>query len=140
MTDREIDHLARQLRPIVVPEVVAFAERAGETIGFAAAIPDLNVALRTNPSGRMIPGILKVLWAARRTDRLRVLLLGTVPEWRGRGVDALLFKHIWEKGTAKGYRWAEGGWILEDNHVMRNGLGRLGFEAYKTYRMYERPL
>jgi GNAT superfamily N-acetyltransferase len=140
MTDREIDHLARQLRPIVVPEVVAFAERAEETIGFAAAIPDLNVALRANPSGRMFPGALKVLWAARRTDRLRVLLLGTLPEWRGRGVDALLFKHIWEEGTAKGYRWAEGGWILEDNHAMRNGLEHMGFEVYKTYRMYDRPL
>jgi GNAT superfamily N-acetyltransferase len=140
MTDREIDHLAGQLKPIVVPELVAFAERAGETIGFAAAIPDLNVGLRANPSGRFFPGILKVLWAARRTTRIRVLLLGTVPDWRGRGVDALLCKHIWEEGTAKGYNWAEGGWILEDNHAMRNGLEHIGFEAYKTYRLYDRSL
>jgi GNAT superfamily N-acetyltransferase len=140
LTDREVDHLAAQLKPIVVPDLVAFAERQGEPIGFAAAIPDLNVALRANPSGRLFPGILRVLWAARRLRRLRVMLLGVVPEWHGRGVDALLYRHVWEKGRAGGYDWAEAGWILEDNHAMINALARMGFEAYKTYRIYERPI
>jgi hypothetical protein len=40
----------------------------------------------------------------------------------------------------QGRRWAEAGWILEDNHAMINGLKRMGFEAYKTYRVYERPI
>ena len=140
MTSREIEHLARQLKPVVVPELVVFAEHGGEPIGFAAALPDLNVALKRNPSGRLFPGLLKILWAARHIDRLRVLLLGTRPEWRGRGVDALLYRRIWEAGARQGYRWAEAGWILEDNHAMRNALAHMGFEMYKTYRMYDRPI
>jgi GNAT superfamily N-acetyltransferase len=140
MTDAEIGFLARQLRPVVVEELVVFAERAGQPIGFAVALPDLNVALRANRSGRFFPGILKVLWASRHIDRLRILLLGTVPEWRGRGIDALLCQRLWETARAKGYRWAEAGWVLEDNHPMRNALARMGFEAYKTYRIYDRAL
>jgi hypothetical protein len=35
-----------------------------------AAMPDMNVALRANPSGRLLPGVLKVLWAARRIRRM----------------------------------------------------------------------
>jgi GNAT superfamily N-acetyltransferase len=140
MTDSEIDHLAGQLKQIVVPEVVLFAERAGETIAFAVALPDLNVALRKNPSGRLFPGILKVLWAARKIDRLRIALLGTVPEWRGKGVDALLYKRVWEEARRLGYTWGEAGWILEDNQPMINGLVRMGFTPYKTYRLYDRPL
>ncbi|MGE5125065.1 MAG: N-acetyltransferase [Betaproteobacteria bacterium] len=140
LTDGEIDYLASQLKPLVVPELVVFAERAGEPIGFAAALPDFNVALRANPSGRLFPGILRVLWAARRITRLRVLLLGVLPEWKNRGIDALLYRRIWEDGRAKGYDWAEAGWILEDNLPMKNGLARLGFEPYKTYRIYERPI
>jgi GNAT superfamily N-acetyltransferase len=140
MTEREIDHLAKQLRPVVVPELVVFAEVDGKPVGFGVGMPDLNVALKSNPSGRLFPGIVKVLWRARRIHRIRVLLLGTLPEWRGRGVDALLFKRIWEEGYAKGYRWAEAGWILEDNHAMRNGLVHMGFEVYKTYRLYDRSL
>jgi len=140
MTDAEIDHLAKQLKPVVVPEMVLFAEKAGVPVGFAIALPDLNVALKKNPSGRLFPGILKTLWAARKLTRIRVVLLGTLPEWRGKGIDALLYRGIWENGYAKGYRWAEAGWILEDNFPMRNGLEHMGFEAYKTYRLYDRAL
>jgi GNAT superfamily N-acetyltransferase len=140
MNDAEIDFLAAQLRPVVVPELVAFAEHDGQPIGFTVVLPDLNVALRKNPSGRLFPGILRVLLASRGIDRLRVLLLGTVTEWRGRGVDALLDKKVWEEAHRRGYRWAEAGWILEDNHAMRNGLVNLGFEVYKTYRLYDRPI
>jgi len=140
MTDKEIEHLAREFRPVVVPDLVLFAERAGQPIGFALALPDLNVALKANPSGRLFPGIVKMLWAARKIHRIRVLLLGAVPEWRGRGIDALLYAEIWRRGNAKGYDWGEAGWILEDNAAMRNGLVRMGFRVYKTYRLYERPL
>jgi GNAT superfamily N-acetyltransferase len=140
MTDAEIDHLAKEFRPVVEPELVLFAEREGQPIGFALALPDLNVALKTNPSGRLFPGIVKMLWAARKIHRIRVLLLGAVPEWRGRGVDALLYAEIWRRGNAKGYFWGEAGWVLEDNAAMNNGLLRMGFEVYKTYRLYDRPL
>jgi GNAT superfamily N-acetyltransferase len=139
-TDHEIDHLAAQLRQIVVPELVVFAFRRDEPIGFAVALPDLNVALKANPSGRLFPGILKILWAARKIGRLRIALLGTVKEWRGKGIDVLLYKHLWEQGYAKGLSWGEAGWILEDNSPMNNALERLGFVVYKTYRLYDRPV
>ena len=140
MSDAEIDHLAAQLKPVVVPELVPFVEKDGQVIGFAAALPDLNVALKTNPSGRLFPGILKILWAARKVTRIRILLLGLLKEYRRTGADVLMYHWIWEKGYALGYRWAEAGWILDDNTPMRNGIERLGFEAYKTLRLYDRPL
>ncbi len=140
LTDAEIDHLAVQLKPIIAPDLVCFAEVKGEPVGFAAAIPDFNVALKHNPSGRLFPGILKVLWHARKINRLRVALLGTVKEYRGRGVDALLYHWIWTKGNARGFGWAEAGWMLEDNAAMINAATILGFRPYKTYRVYDRPL
>lgn len=140
MTNAEIDHLAKQLKPVVVPDLVVFAEREGKLIGFAVALPDLNVALRHNPSGRLFPGLLKVLWAARKITRIRILLLGLLKEYRMSGTDALMYHWIWEKGYALGYRWAEAGWILDDNTVMNNALLRLGFERYKTLRLYDRAL
>jgi GNAT superfamily N-acetyltransferase len=140
LTEAEIDHLARQLKPIVVPDVVCFAERAGKVIGFAVALPDLNVALKHNPSGRLFPGIFKILWHARRVSRLRILLLGVLKEYRSTGVDALMYHWIWTKGVARGFRWGEGGWILEDNAAMNNAAMALGFRPYKTYRVYDKPL
>jgi GNAT superfamily N-acetyltransferase len=140
LTDREVDAIAARLRPIVVPDLALLAEHEGTPIGLGIALPDLNVALRSNPSGRIFPGLIRVLWAARRITRLRIFMLGVVPDWRVRGVDALLYRRIWEQGYARGFRWAEAGWVLEDNLPMTNALTRMGFEVYKTYRIYERPL
>jgi GNAT superfamily N-acetyltransferase len=139
LTGAEIDHLAKQLKPIVVPDLVCFAEREGRVIGFAVALPDLNVALKHNPSGR-IWGLPKILWHARRIHRCRIPLLGTLKEYRLSGVDALMYHWIWTKGTAHGYNWGEGGWILEDNAPMVNAAQQLGFRPYKTYRIYDKPL
>ena len=140
MTDEEIDHMAAQMKPVVVPELVMFVEQEGKTIGFAAVLPDFNVALKKNPSGRIFPGIAKILWESRKIDRVRILLLGLLPEYRRYGADAIMYHWIWDTGYRLGHRWAEAGWILEENIAMNNAIQRLGFVRYKTLRVYDRQL
>ncbi len=141
MTEAEMHHLARSLKPVVVPDLVVFAYRGERLVGFAIALPDFNTALRTNRSGRLFPfGLVRILWNQRRITRARVLTLGVLREFRRTGVDALLYEWIWRHGNAHGYDWCESSWILETNAAMRNGVERLGFTPYKTYRVYDRPL
>ncbi len=142
MTEHEIDHLARQFRPVVVPDLVPMAEKDGQVIGFALALPDLNQVFRTNRNGRLLPVIFRLLWwlKMKRFTRLRILLLGVLPEHRGKGIDAMLYHWIWSRGTERGIGWGEAGWILEDNPAMNAGLVKMGFSVYKTYRLYDRPL
>ncbi|HEX2646990.1 MAG TPA: N-acetyltransferase [Candidatus Dormibacteraeota bacterium] len=139
LTEAEIEHLAKQLKPVVEPDLICFAERAGRVIGFAVALPDLNVALKHNPSGRLW-GLPKILWYARKVRRCRILLLGLLKEYRVSGVDALMYHWIWTKGVEHGYGWGEASWILEDNTAMLNGAVALGFRPYKTYRIYDKSL
>ena len=140
MTDAELDLLAKQLKPIIIADLVCFAEIKGRVVGFAVAIPDFNVALKHNPSGRLFPGILKILWYSRKIDRARVPLLGTLKEYRGKGIDALLYHWIWTRACAHGMPQGEGSWLLEDNAGIINGLTGLGFRRYKTYRIYDKKL
>jgi GNAT superfamily N-acetyltransferase len=142
LTDHEIDHLAAQFKPVVVPELAPFIEKDGEPVGFALALPDLNVPFRRNRQGRLLPGVVRLLFdlKTRRIRRMRILLLGVLPEYRGKGLDALLYHWLWETGNQRGIHWAEAGWILEDNIAMNTGLVKIGFTVYKTYRLYDRPL
>jgi GNAT superfamily N-acetyltransferase len=142
MTEHEIDHLAEQFKPVVIPEMVPMAEKEGELIGFGIALPDLNVIFRTNRSGRLFPMILRLLWALKmkRIRRARILLLGVAPAYRGKGIDAMLYHWIWTKSAERGIYWGEAGWILEDNPAMNAGLEKMTFRVYKTYRLYDRRL
>jgi GNAT superfamily N-acetyltransferase len=142
MTDHEIDHLAEQFRPVVISEMVPIAEKDGKLIGFGIALPDLNVVFRRHRSGRLFPMILDLLWSLKmkRIRRARILLLGVRPEYRGKGVDAMLYHWIWTKSGDRKIYWGEAGWILEDNPAMNAGLEKMTFRVYKTYRLYDRPI
>ena len=143
MTDKELDHLADQFKPIAIPELIPFAEHNGQIIGFGLCLPDLNAIFRRHRSGRLTPALLADLLLTLRFNRLRrlrILLLGIVPEWRGKGVDAMLYHWIWTKSREREIYWGEAGWILEDNPAMNAGLEKMEFTVYKTYRMYDRPV
>jgi len=142
MTEHEIDHLAEQFKPVVIPEMVPMAEKDGKLIGFGIALPDLNVVFRRHRSGRLFPMILDLLWSLKmkRIRRARILLLGVLPEYRGKGIDAMLYHWIWTKSAERKIYWGEAGWILEDNPAMNAGLEKMTFRVYKTYRLYDRRI
>ena len=53
-------------------------------------------------------------WKVRHTSKwLRVIALGVQPEFRGEGVDAMLYLQTARNAITKGYAFAEMSWILE---------------------------
>jgi GNAT superfamily N-acetyltransferase len=142
MTEHEIDHLAEQFKPVVIPELVPMAEKDGKLIGFGIALPDLNVVFRRHRSGRLFPMILDLLWSLKmnRIRRARILLLGVHPAYHGKGIDAMLYHRIWTQAGKRRIYWGEAGWILEDNPAMNAGLEKMTFKVYKTYRLYDRKV
>jgi len=140
MDDAEIDLLAKNLKPVVVPDLVVFAFLKGEPIGMAVALPDFNVALKHNPSGRLVTGLWHLLTRRKTINRIRILILGVLKEYRRTGADALMYEWLWSHGNRLGYTWGEASWLLETNHAIRNGMERMGFRVYKTLRMYDKPL
>lgn len=140
MTEAELRYMARQLKAVVDPELVLFAEVRGELAGFALALPDLNRVLR-RLNGRLFPfGWAKALWHGRHIDALRILTLGVLEPYRRMGVAELMYLHYWRTYMAKGMTTGEFSWILEDNMPMRTALEKLGARAYRTYRLYDAPL
>ncbi|MGH7457738.1 MAG: GNAT family N-acetyltransferase [Longimicrobiaceae bacterium] len=140
MTAEEIAFMAKELRPVVDPDLCLIAEHGGEPVGFSLALPDLNQAIKPL-NGRLSPwGLLRLLWNRRKIDRARILTLGFRPEFRARGLGTLLYLRTWQAGMVKRYYRGEASWILEDNWEMRRALEKMGGEPYKRYRIYERAL
>ncbi len=140
MTDAEFHHMAKELKPVLKPQLVLIAERKGEPVGFALALPDFNAALR-HANGRLFPfGLIKILWHARKIRKLRVLTLGLIPELRRTGIDQLFYLRLFQGGTGMGIDQGEFSWVLEDNLAMRQALEKFGCRVYKTYRIYEKAI
>jgi len=140
LTVDEMRALAAELKPLADRDLVFLAEEAGEPVGVSVTVPDIHQALK-RAHGRLLPfGLLKILWAKRRIDAVRVLIMGVLPSHRNRGVDAAMYARTIEEARRKGYRWGEMSWVLESNPAMCRIIERLGGERYKTYRIYDLEL
>ena len=142
LTEAEFVHAAEQLRPVLerFPEGVLLAEIAGRVVGFCLAVLDVNQALVRVRDGRLFPfGFWHLYRGLRRVDQIRVMALGILPEFRHRGIDAVIYLELLSHGQRLGYRRAEIGWTLEDNRTMNRAI-LMGGRHHKTYRLYEAPL
>lgn len=140
LTEAEIRDQARSMKPVLVPDLVLFAEREGRPVAFSLTLPDLNQALR-HIRGRLWPwSLARFLWEQRRIDAARVLTLGVLPDWRRSGLDAALIHATMQGAGRHGIDGGECSWILEDNELMIASLIRSGARVYRRYRVYERAL
>ena len=142
-TEHEIEHLAKELKLIIDPDLVHIAEVDGQPAGICLGIPDVYQAMlkaRPQPNVWSLPLTLgKFLWHRRKIDTFRLMIMGVLPEYRTSGIDALFYVETARSAFAKGYEFCEMSWILESNDMMNRIIERLGGKIYKTYRVYEKP-
>lgn len=143
MTEAEFEHLTKDLKQIVEPELVYFLELDGEPVAFSVTVPNLNQALKHVPNGRLFPlGLPKLLTYAKlgAVYEVRMPLMGVLPEHHGKGFDAPLIDQTIRTGIARGYDACEMSWVLEVNRPLVNALDKLGAVKDKTYAMMEKAL
>jgi GNAT superfamily N-acetyltransferase len=141
-TDRELEALAKELKPLIDPRLAFVGEVDGQAAAISIAVPDANEALKL-ARGRLFPlGLVKILWRVKVVGcrRARVLALGVLPKYRRLGLDGLLIQRTIQNGIRLGYQRAEVGWILEDNEAMLQPLTHIDARRTKVYRVYDRAL
>jgi len=137
MTDEEFDFLAADLKQVAAQDLVLIAERDGRPIGFALGLPDINQALIFNRGGGLVGALLALIFKKKKITRGRILVLGVVPAFQRRGVDAVLYHEIGTRMTRDhGYTEGEASWVLEDNVMMNRAAEMMNGDLYKRYRIY----
>jgi GNAT superfamily N-acetyltransferase len=140
MTDEEVACLTEDLKKVVDRRLLLIAEVKGKPVGFSLSLPDLNIILRRNRRGWLLPAVLRLMLFKKRIDFCRILTLGVLPEYLSTGIGGVLFYEAARHGIAAGYSQGEASWILEDNTMMNRGAEMLNADRYKTYRIYQMPL
>ncbi|MCX6133439.1 MAG: hypothetical protein NTU47_06450 [Ignavibacteriales bacterium] len=140
MTDGEIDALAADLKPIVIPDLVLFAESKGKPVGFGLSLPDINVPLWYNKKGRLLPGLFQLYFRKKEINLVRVIVLGVLPEYLNTGAAGVLFYETAVRAKKLGYEYGEASWILEDNVRMVKSAEAMKGKITRRYRIYEMPI
>lgn len=142
----EIAHLAASLKPILVPELVLFAEIDGKPVAMAVALPNI-AEIAKDFHGKLLPfNWVKLLMGLRKggVASARVPLMGLAREYQNTmlGMGALLglFATLDSHLASRGIGNVELSWILETNDPLQRLLRVLNARRYKSWRIYTKRL
>ncbi|MCK4560725.1 MAG: GNAT family N-acetyltransferase [Calditrichia bacterium] len=140
-TNEEIDHMAADLKQIVIDEFVLLAFKDDRPIGFLLCIPNINEILIKNRSGRLFPaGIFRLLIGMKKIKTVRTITLGIVKDLQHIGLGTILYTELIRRAQRRNLDGGEMSWILEDNEAMNRPIEMLGSKLYKIYRVYQKKL
>ncbi|MEY2538113.1 MAG: hypothetical protein QOG67_1853 [Verrucomicrobiota bacterium] len=142
-TEAEMDHMAKEMKPLLVPATTLIAEIENEPVGFVIAVPDINVAFR-HINGRLtwfgLPiGLIKLLYYRMKIRTGRLVALGVVEKYRRAGIAEMLVLHVMDESFKRGFT-GELSMTLEDNVMVNRFIEAMGAAKYKTYRIYQKSL
>lgn len=147
ITDREVAHTGKKLKPLVREELIRIAEYDGEPVAFMMTLPDLNKPVR-QIGGHLFPfGWIKLLrWLrAPHGADMRVPLMGVRKRLQGSRLASqlafMMIEYIRRDAVAmwNGKR-GEIGWVLDDNQGMNAIADAIDAKVNREYTIYAKAL
>jgi len=140
LTDNELKFLVDNLMMVADPRLIKIITHDDDPVGFLFGFPDLSAALQ-RAKGRLLPfGIVDLLLEMRRTKWIALNGAGILPEFQGRGGNALLYSEMEKTVRDFGFLHADLTQVAESAVNMRRDLENVGGKTYKNHRVYKKKL
>ncbi|MCK4976014.1 MAG: hypothetical protein KAS36_03705 [Anaerolineales bacterium] len=140
LTDNEINFILDTILTVADPRLIKVITHDNDAVGFLFGFPDLSSALQ-KAKGRLLPfGIIHLLMEMRHTKWIALNGAGILPEFQGRGGNALLYAEMENTIHDNDFEHADLTQVGETAVQMRQDLVNLGGEPYKNHRVYRKEL
>jgi GNAT superfamily N-acetyltransferase len=140
LTEREITFVTDNLLSVAVPSLIKIITHGDDVVGFLFAFPDVSAAIQRG-KGRLNPiSILDLLLELKRTKWVAINGAGILPEFQGRGGNALLYSEMEKTIREAGFQHADLTQVAESAVQMRHDLENIGGVPYKNHRVFVRPV
>ena len=141
LSEREVKFVVDTIITVADHRLFKIIMHGDDVAGFLFAFPDISKALQRS-QGKLFPfGIFDLLLEMRRTDWLSVNGAGVLPEYQGRGGNALMYSELEKTARESGkFEHVELTQVAESAVAMRHDLENLGGKAYKNHRVFRRKL
>ena len=141
LSDKEFERIADFVKRIICPELSLIAEVDGKPVGFSLVVYDANPAIK-QLNGRLYPfGFIRLLASLKKTNRCRLILMGMLEEFRGKGYELPFYVHLAEHCNEYGFNEGELSQVVESNSGLMRTLEKIpDLTRYKTYRIYQKAI
>ena len=140
LSEREIEFLTDNILTVADPHLVKLITHGEDVVGFLFAFADVSAAIQRS-RGRLLPfGILDLLLEFRRTQWVALNGAGILPEFQGRGGNAVLYAEMENTIREAGFKHADLTQVAESAVQMRRDLENVGGVPYKNHRVFIREV
>ena len=140
LSEREIQFLTDNLMTVADPRLIKIITHGDDVVGFVFAFPDVSAAIQRG-KGRLLPwNLLDLLIEFKRTKWVALNGAGVLPEFQGRGGNALLYSEMEKTIREAGFQHADLTQVAESAVQMRHDLENVGGVRYKNHRVFIRDL
>lgn len=140
LSDREIKFLTDNILGFADPKLIKIIVHGDDAVGFLFGFPDVSAAIQRN-KGRIIPfGLFDLLLESKRTRWIALNGAGVLPEFHGRGGNALLYSEMEKTIREFDYLHADLTQVAETALQMRKDLENVGGVPYKNHRVFVKEI
>jgi len=140
LTERELSFMLDNVMMVADPRLIKAILHEDEVIGFLFAFPDVSAALQRQ-RGHLHPiALADIMLDFKRTNWVSLNGAGVLPEYHGRGANALLYAEMERTLTDYQFIHAELTQVAESAIQMRKDLATIGGEEYKNHRVYRHAI
>ena len=140
LSDHEIDFVAQNALIVADPKLIKLIVHGDDIVGFLFGFPDVSAALQRCGGNVYSWRIVDLLLEFRRTKWLAINGAGVLPEFHGRGGNALLYAEMEKTVHSSRFEHADLTQVAESAVQMGQDLVNLGARPYKNHRVYYRNL
>jgi hypothetical protein len=143
LTDKQIKQYIKSFLPLIDLKLVSLVTEAnGRLIGVGISMPSMSRALQ-KAKGKIFPfgwfHLLKPLkW--KHPDTLDLMLIGVLPEYQSKGVNAIFFHDLLPIYISEGYKYVETNVELETNTRVQSQWIYFERKQHKRRRCFKKPL
>lgn len=146
LSEKQIDQYINMYFPFADLSLITLVEDASadnKLVGIGITLPSLSEALQKCRKGRLLPfGWFHLLRAIKfhKTKIVDLLLIGVLPEYRMKGVNALIFADLIPRYQAYGFEWGETQVEMETNTNVQSQWETLNPVMHKRRNCYKKVL
>ena len=146
LSEKQINQYINMYFPFADLSLITLVEDASadnKLVGIGITLPSLSEALQKCKKGRLFPfGWFHLLRAIKfhKTKIVDLLLIGVLPEYRMKGVNALIFADLIPRYQAYGFEWGETQVEMETNANVQSQWETLNPVMHKRRNCYKKVL
>ena len=137
----QIESYVSQYLPMIKPDLICIIlDKHDTVVGFAVTMPNLSNALKKS-KGKLFPfGFIHLLRALNNFELVDLLMIGVVPEYHHKGLNAIIFNHLNSNLIKLGTKRVIANPQLEKNTAVRNLFDYYPHRDYMVRRCFIKEL